>query len=236
MRPFSILFAVLLAAAPALATGAERLLTLDNGVEMPIWVFTPKQSGPGPWPLAVMIPGGSGQDYTVKSQFWLGREMTARGWVIAVPFSPEGKIFVGNHRDNISQVIKVLQQDSSILPGKALLLGVSSGGSSALEIASKNPAAYYGVVAVPGRLKQTGPLPAMDGLPVFLRIAQRDFFRWHKLLPDMTQRLESAGARVNAALVPDARHIIRIDWSELDAWLGEVTGAPETLVQVPPGD
>ena len=36
----------------------------------------------------------------------------------------------------------------------------------------------------------------------------------------MTQRLESAGARLNAALVPDARHIIKVDLNELDRWLG----------------
>jgi predicted esterase len=75
------------------------------------------------------------------------------------------------------------------------------------------------VVAVPGRIKQSGPLPALDGLPVFLRVAEKDNFRWHKQLPDIRQRLESAGARVDAALVPDARHIIKVNLNELDRWL-----------------
>ena len=215
-----ILAMVLAFAAPLLAVGAERTVALEAETEVRIWVFSPRDSGVGPWPLAMMIPAGSGQEYAVKAQFWLGREMTKRGWVVAMPVSPEGLSFVGDSENNISQVIAELQKDPSILPGKTLLLGVSSGGSSALEIASKNPASYFGVVAVPGRLKQSGPLPALDGLPVFLRVAEKDYFRWNKQMPDMTQRLESAGARIDAALVPDARHVIKVDLDELDRWLG----------------
>ena len=209
----------MLALSPVLALGAERTVSLEGQADVRVWVFSPRDSGIGPWPLAVMIPAGSGQEYAVKAQFWLGREMTKRGWVVAVPGSPEGLSFVGDSENNISQVIAELQKDQSISAGKTLLLGVSSGGSSALEIASKNPTSYYGVVAVPGRIKQSGPLPALEGLPIFLRVAQRDFLRWHKQMPDMTQRLESAGARLDAALVPEARHIIKVDLTELDRWL-----------------
>ncbi|MCB1670185.1 MAG: dienelactone hydrolase family protein [Gammaproteobacteria bacterium] len=211
-------FSVLLATS-LLAVGAERTVSLAGDTEVRVWVFTPRDAGDGPWPLAMMIPAGSGQEYAVKAQFWLGREMTKRGWVVAIPVSPEGLSFVGDSENNISQVITELQKDEAIRVGRTLLLGVSSGGSSALEIASKNPAAYHGVVAVPGRIKQSGPLPALDGLPIFLRVAEKDYFRWNKQMPDMTQRLVSAGARVDAALVPDARHVIKVDMDELDRWL-----------------
>jgi len=213
------LFAIaLLALGPILALGAERMVSLEGQADLRVWVFSPRDAGVGPWPLAVMIPAGSGQE-PAKAQFWLGREMTKRGWVVAVPGSPEGLSFVGDSENNISQVIAELQKEQSIKAGKTLLLGVSSGGSSALEIASKNPTGYYGVVAVPGLIKQSGPLPALEGLPIFLRVAQKDFLRWHRQMPDMTQRLESAGARLDAALVPDARHIIKVDLNELDRWL-----------------
>lgn len=215
------LFAIaLIVLCPALAAGAELTVTLEGETEVRVRVFSPRDAGVGPWPLAMMIPAGSGQEYAVKAQFWLGREMTKRGWVVAVPVSPEGLSFVGDSEDNFSKVITELQKDQAISEGKTLLLGVSSGGSSALEIASKDPASFYGVVAVPGRIKQSGPLPALQGLPIFLRVAEKDYFRWHKQMPDMTQRLESAGARLNAALVPDSRHIIKVDLTELDAWLG----------------
>ena len=217
---FSRTFAIaLLVLSPLLALGAERTVTLAGDTGVRVWVFSPRDAGDGPWPLAVMIPAGSGQKYAVKAQFWLGHEITKRGWVVAVPVSPEGLSFVGDSENNIRQVIAELQKDPSIRPGKTLLLGVSSGGSSALEIASKNPASYHGVIAVPGRLKQSGPLPALEGLPIFLRVAEKDFFRWNKLMSDMTQRLDSAGATLDAALVPDARHVIKVDLDELDRWL-----------------
>ena len=79
-----------------LALGAERTVSLAGQADVRVWVFSPRDSGIGPWPLAVMIPAGSGQEYAVKAQFWLGREMTKRGWVVAVPGSPEGLSFVGD--------------------------------------------------------------------------------------------------------------------------------------------
>jgi len=218
MPSLRLLICLLLLTGPLLVEAAERMVSLAGGTEVRILVFQPREAGDGPWPLAMMIPA-SGQEYAIKAQFWLGREMTSRGWVVAVPASPEGRSFVGDSENNISQVIAELQKDASIKLGKTLLLGVSSGGSSALEIASKNPGSYFGVVAVPGRIKQSGPLPALGGLPVFLRVAEKDYFRWHKQLPDIRQRLESAGARVDAALVPDSRHIIKVDLDELDHWL-----------------
>ncbi len=214
-----ILATFILFSTPLAVVGAERTVPIEGEAVVRVWVFSPRDSGNGPWPLAMMIPAGSGQEYAVKAQFWLGQEITKRGWVVAVPVSPEGLSFVGDSETNISQVISELQKDQSIQVGKTLLLGVSSGGSSALEIASKNPEAYHGVVAVPGRIKQSGPLPALDGLPVFLRVAEKDYFRWNKQMPDMTQRLVSAGALVDAALVPDARHVIKVDLEELDRWL-----------------
>ncbi len=216
----TILFVFVLC--PGLGMSAEHVVNIDTETEIRLLVFTPNNSGDGPWPLALLIPAGSGQEFILRSQFWLGKELTDRGWVIAVPISRDGNSVFGEDNKDVSKVISQLQTDPNIKIGKSLLLGISRGGTSALEIASKNPGNYFGVVAVPGRLKESGPLPALQGLPIFLRIADRDNFRWHKRLPEMTQRLESAGARVDAALVENARHIFRINWDELEPWLNSL--------------
>ncbi|MBL4820332.1 MAG: hypothetical protein JKY98_04980 [Gammaproteobacteria bacterium] len=212
---------LLLALYPALGTGAEYVIPLDAETDVRVLVFPPQNSAEGPWPLAVIIPAGSGQEFIVRSQYWLGKELAARGWVIAVPIPRDNDAFFGDDT-NLAKVIAELQTQPSIDAGKSLLLGVSRGGTSALAIAIRNPGSYFGVVAVPGRLKHTEPLPELKGLRVFLRIADRDYFRWHKQLPEMSQRLESAGAKVNAALISDTRHIFRIDWSELEPWLSSL--------------
>lgn len=208
---------------------AEEYIALDDSTTIKVFLFLPKAAGDGPWPLAVLMPGGQGQEYTARSQFWLGKELTERGWTIAVPIAPDSGDFFEENAKLIPRVIAKLHDNPSIRPGKSLLLGVSTGGSSALEIAGLNPEDYLGVIAVPGRLRKDSALPDMHGLPVFLRIAEKDAFRWQKRMPGMVQRLEGAGARVNAALVPDARHTFRINWDELDPWLDALEGG-----QIPP--
>lgn len=206
---------------------AERSVRLEGDTEVRLWVFHPRDSGDGPWPMAMLIPAGSGHDFIVKAQSWLGKELVDRGWVIAAPVSPDGASFFDEGLGDIEKIISELQQDPQIRPGKTLLVGISSGGSAALKIATDNPGQYFGVVAVPGRLKKSDPIPKLNGLPVFIRIADRDNFRWHKQLSDITRRLNDAGAVVDAALVPNARHIFKIDWNELDPWL-------DTLISPPP--
>lgn len=217
--PVLRLLLFLLIFCPVVGAAAERTLNIDDGSEIRVLVFSPHNSGEGPWPLALMIPAGSGQEFIVRTQFWLGKDFTDRGWVIAVPILWDGTSPSTENNVNLAGLIKGLQTDPSIKDGKSLLLGISTGGSSALELAIQDPGDYFGVVAMPGRLKQSEPLPAMHGLPIFLRIAERDNFRWNKQLPDITRRLESAGARVNAKLVPGSKHIFPINWDELDPWL-----------------
>ena len=221
-RQFHCLALLALLCLPVASQAAEELIALDAETSVRVFIFFPKESGDGPWPLAVLMPGGQGQEYTARSQFWLGKELTERGWVIAVPVSPDSGSFFGESAAMIPQVIAKLHQNPSIRPGKSLILGVSTGGSQALEIASRNPDQYLGVVAVPGRLRKSDTLQELAGLPVFLRIAEKDAFRWHKRMPEIVQRLEAAGAQVNAALVPGARHTFRINWDELDPWLGSL--------------
>jgi len=201
---------------------AEHVINIEGETDLRVLVFSPQNLGDGPWPLALLIPAGSGQEFIVRSQFWLGKELTNRGWVIAVPISRDEDSIFGENNRNVTEAITQLQTTPNIKAGKSLLLGISTGGTSALDIASKNPKNYFGVVAVPGRLKNSDPLPALEGLPIFLRIADRDNFRWHKRLPEMTKRLESAGANLDAALVENARHIFRIDWDELEPWLNSL--------------
>jgi predicted esterase len=107
----------------------------------------------------------------------------------------------------------------SLKQQKPLLVGISSGGSVALAIALKYPQAFSGIVATPGRLLDDSKLAPLGGLPVYLRIGERDDFRWNKQLDAMTATLQEAGGRVDAAIVPDARHIFKLDWDNLESWL-----------------
>jgi len=204
---------------PGLLHATEEQIVLDDGSSVKVFLFYPKTDGEGPWPLSVLMSGGVANEYIVRAQFWLGYELASRGWVIAVPVAPDAKAFFGENGEKIPKVIAQLQDYPAIEKGKTLLVGVSNGGSSALEIAGRSPEKYFGVVAVPGILRDGAQVGNLQDLPIFIRIGEDDYLRWDKQLPRITQALSDAGARVDAKLQPDASHVFPIDWTELQPWL-----------------
>ncbi|MDP1930826.1 MAG: hypothetical protein Q8L60_05160 [Gammaproteobacteria bacterium] len=213
---------LLLALLPGVIQATEEIVTLEDGSAVKVFLFYPKDHGEGPWPLTVLMSGGTGNEYIARAQFWLGHELANRGWVIAVPVSPDGNSFFGKSGEKIPLVIEQLQKLSDIEYGKTLLVGVSNGGSSAIEIGSRNPEKYFGVVAVPGIIKDPDNLGNFKDLPVFVRIGEDDFLRWNRLLPLLKSQLVGAGARVDAELVPNGSHVFPIEWDELQPWLDNV--------------
>ncbi|MDP2125922.1 MAG: alpha/beta hydrolase-fold protein [Pseudohongiella sp.] len=209
---------------PSAAMARDRVkeVVLDDGSTVKVFLFVPENSGDGPWPLCVLMSGGSGNEYVARAQFWLGRELSEHGWMIAVPVSPNNEPFTGANGLKIPKVISILQQESDILPGKALLVGVSTGGSSALELAAQNPDQYQGVVAVPGMIKDTSIIGEMGGLPVYLRIGEDDVFRWDDRMPALVAALEAGNAKVDARVIKGGKHIFRLDWNELEPWLNSL--------------
>jgi predicted esterase len=216
LKPLLILLLML----PAwLHANTEELIRLDDGSTVKVFIFYPDEHGEGPWPLCVLMPGGTANEYVARAQFWLGRELAKRGWAIAVPVSPDGTPFFGANAEKIPAVIEHLKQSDAIKPGKSLLVGVSNGGSAAIEIASRSPQNYLGVVAVPGIIKDEAAIGNMQGLPVYIRIGANDSLRWDRHLPSLIEKLNVADAKVNAALIPGAKHVFSINWNDLQPWL-----------------
>lgn len=215
----SLILLMLLLPALASATALERIIRLDDGSTVKVFLFYPEHSGEGPWPLVMHMSGGKADEYVVRAQFWLGAELTTRGWAIAFPVSPDDNAFFGANAKKIPLVIDQLQKDPNILEGKTLIAGVSNGGSSAIEIASQNPDRYFGVVAAPGIIREDAQLGNFNGLPVYLRIGENDYLRWNRQLPAIENRLKNAGAEVNAKILPGEKHVFVIDWNELHPWL-----------------
>lgn len=212
-------FAFLLIMLPGMLRASDETILLEDGSTVKVFLFYPKNSGEGPWPLSVLMSGGVANEYIVRAQFWLGHELASRGWVIAVPVAPDENAFFGENGQKIPKVIDQLQDFAAIERGKTLLVGVSNGGSSALEIAGRDPANYYGVVAVPGILRDGAKVGNFNDLPVFIRIGEDDYLQWDRQLPRVAQALSEAGAKVNAKLEPGASHVFPIDWDELQPWL-----------------
>ena len=223
----SLLLVCMVIALPAYMRAAEESVMLSNGVSVKVLYFQPHDTQPhdtqphdtGNPPLALLVSGGSNDKFMARAQFWLGKEMVERGWAIAVPVSPDGRRYFVDNPQLFPDIIAHLHNNHDLQAGKTLLVGISSGGSAALAIAAQQPQHYLGVVATPGRIWNETRLRALYGLPIYLRIGEKDNFRWNRRLEDMVEVLHGAGANVDAAIMPDARHIFPLDWENLEAWL-----------------
>jgi pimeloyl-ACP methyl ester carboxylesterase len=216
-----LLLLLWLALVPAQAGAAEETVTVDGGTDVKVLFFEPKTKRESTH-LAILIPGGGSNTFMARAQFWLGKEFVERGWAIAVPISPDRTGFAGDNAGLLPQLSAQLLTTHSLSQQKPLLVGISSGGSDALTIALKYPSAFSGVVATPGRLQEEARPQALAGLPVYLRIGERDDFRWNRQLDDMKATLLDAGGKVDAAIVPDARHVFQLDWDNLESWLASL--------------
>lgn len=217
----AFIFSSLLALVPGLLQAAEETLLLGDGIPIKVLFFTPADSTAPP-PLALMIAGGSSNEFMARAQFWLGKEFVEHGWAIAVPISPDGKRFSTQNANLFPELIEKIRASHELDTDRPLLVGISSGGSAALLIAANNPTLYRGVVATPGRLKNDSAVSMLQELPIYLRLGEKDDLRWHRSIDSIVARLHAAGARVDAALVPDGRHIFRLDWDNLENWLQDL--------------
>jgi len=174
----------------------------------------------GAAPLVILMPGGSGEQALARDLYnWLGEELAARGWAVAIPVSPNGHSFRGGNNALIPLLIDALQQRGDIAEGPTLLAGISNGGMSALEIAAAGLREYYGVLAVPALVPNNLDLSGLEGMPIYLRIGDQDEMGWTARLQETRAALEEAGARVDADLVFMAQHMFSMDWENLDPWL-----------------
>ncbi len=216
----SLCLLLLLAMTTRNLLAAEEFLSLTSGTAIKVLYFAPKSTVTESR-LALLISGANSNTYMARAQFWLGKELVSRGWSIAVPIAPDNTGFGGENAQLLPEITNQLQSLHGQNSNKPLLIGISSGGTTAIEIALRYPTSFSGVVAAPG-LVQSETLQALPGLPVYLRIGEKDDFRWDRQLHAMAGKLTGAGAEVDAAIVADAKHIFQLDWDNLESWLNSL--------------
>ncbi len=218
---------VLLVTVVAGALRAEpvlRRIPSGGGRSQEVLWQKPAKRGSEPLRLCVIFPGGPGlRPMADGAMAVLGDGLCARGWAVAVPISPDGRSFFGPNAAKAAALVKALQREPGLAPGKVLLAGVSNGGISALDVAGLHPELVLGVVAVPGLLGNQTRTSALRGLPIFLRIGAQDNLNWAAFYPQVMRQLEAAGAKVDGRLLEGVGHGIPIDWNELERWLQTLT-------------
>ena len=207
-----------------MATAQERV-TLEDGSVLGVFVVMPAESTDDSSSLVVLMGGGPGNaSISRDTSIWLGGGFSERGYVVAVPISPNNRAFRGEENNQkVEQLIVELQQRDYIAEGKVLLAGISNGGMSALEIARRNQQNYFGVEAVPALATSVVDNRRLAGFPVYLRIGGADQLGWANRFEETVDALTEAGVDLDAAILDSAPHMFRMNWESLDAWLEKVT-------------
>ena len=204
---------------------AQERITLEDGSRLSVYIVKPAETIAGPAPLVILMGGGPGNaSISRDTSIWLGGGFAERGWMVAVPVSPNNRAFRGDeNNEKVEQLIVELQKREEILNGKVLLAGISNGGMSALEIARRNPDNYMGVAAVPALATSVVDNRVLAGFPVYLRIGGADQLGWADRFDETAEALTEAGVDLDAAILDSAPHMFRMNWDSLEAWLAKIS-------------
>ncbi len=204
---------------------AQERITLEDGSVLVVFMVRPAETTVEPAPLLILMGGGPGNaSISRDTSIWLGSGFAERGFMVAVPVSPNNRAFRGDaNNSKVEQLIAELQQRDDIADGKVLLAGISNGGMSALEIARRKPENYFGVAAVPALATSVVDNRPLAGFPVYLRIGGEDQLGWADRFDETVEALTEAGVDLDAAILDSAPHMFRMNWESLDAWLDKVT-------------
>ncbi|MFK7864330.1 MAG: hypothetical protein AB8B95_08925 [Pseudohongiellaceae bacterium] len=218
-RAFNCLVLFLISALSMIVQAQERIELADGSV-LNVFV-TEAESSEDANPLVILMGGGPGNaSISRDTAQWLGSGFAARGWHVAVPISPNNRSFRGAvNNEKIELLIAELQLRETIRSDKVLLAGVSNGGMSALEIASRNPENYLGVAAVPALFTAGNTGSELEGFKIYLRIGGQDQLGWAERFDETVSNLNEAGAQLDAEILDGAPHMFRMDWSTLGPWL-----------------
>lgn len=223
MRKLTRLFIFCCALYPMTMQAQERI-TLQDGTVLNVFIKAHENESNAALPLVILMAGGPGNvSISQDTSRWLGSGFTERGWMVAVPISPNNRSFRGATNNTlISELIVELQKREDVAAGKVLLAGVSNGGMSALEIARRDPQKYFGVAAVPAISSTDTDNEALKDFPVYLRIGGADQLDWADRFDETVASLADAGVDLDADVLDGAPHMFRMEWESLGSWLQDI--------------
>ena len=223
MKKLIILFIFCCSLLPMTMQAQERI-TLQDGTVLNVFLVAPENGANRAFPLVILMGGGPGNaSISQDTSRWLGSGFAQRGWMVAVPISPNNRSFRGGVNNAlITDLITQLQKRQNIAQDKVLLAGVSNGGMSALEIARRNPQDYLGVAAVPAISGADTDNEALRDFPIYLRIGGNDQLDWADRFDETVANLTEAGVVLDADVLDGAPHMFRMEWESLGDWLQEI--------------
>ena len=90
-----------------MVSNAQERITLDDGSVLDVFMVRPSETTEQPSPLVILMGGGRGNaSISRDTSMWLGSGFAERGWMVAVPISPNNQAFRGSsNNEKILQLI-----------------------------------------------------------------------------------------------------------------------------------
>ena len=80
---------------------AQERITLGDGSRLSVYIVKPAQTLSEPSPLVILMGGGPGNaSISRDTSIWLGGGFAERGWMVAVPVSPNNRAFRGDENNH----------------------------------------------------------------------------------------------------------------------------------------
>ena len=96
MKNTILLIGLLVFAFPMVTNAQERVTLADESV-LSVFTVRPSETTSSPAPLLILMGGGPGNaSISRDTSMWLGSGFAERGWMVAVPVSPNNRAFRGS--------------------------------------------------------------------------------------------------------------------------------------------
>lgn len=180
----------------------------------------PDNEGPGPHPVILALPWGSGSAQLVESfiqSYWLN-EPGARGYYVVAP-EVRGSTLDTRADEVIPAIFDWMVAELSFDPDRVALVGASNGGRGAFFAALSQPHRFKAVVGLPGQYAgDAADLIALVETPVWLLVGEFDD-SWVDAARSTAAALDSQGVSVRLDIVPGEGHVIALDPRSLLDWI-----------------
>ncbi|MFQ5767144.1 MAG: hypothetical protein ACE5ID_04085 [Acidobacteriota bacterium] len=216
MRRMGLLsLAALLVAFSVMAGGKHYTyeeLKLPQGGSLSYALILPEHFDPkGIYPALLALPPGNQTREMVEAglkRYW-GAAAARRGWIVASPVAPGGKLFFQGSEHLIPPLLDRLQARFHIEGGKFHLAGVSNGGRSAFRVALDSPERFASLTVLPGfppSREDFGRLELLKGLPVQMFAGGNDH-QWVKMERETKEKLDTLGIEASLTVFPGEGHV-----------------------------
>lgn len=201
---------------PAFGQVEVRTVKASDGTAINYLLAKPKGFEPTKYtPCIVALPPGREDETMAREAFrrYFEAEASRRGWLVAMPISPQGSKFFNARPDAIWAVSDQIRTEFRITGGKPHLAGVSNGGTDALSAAVLAPHRYASVTVLPGMLAddlKPEDLSKVAGLRFTFFVGSKDSL-WLEGTNASVAKLVAAKALASVTVIPEAGHILELD-------------------------